>query len=284
LVNIAVSVRRRIARIALLNADTLTEYTIWNLDHPDGLGDILTGRITARIPSMAGSFVDLGNDLTGFLPDTAGANLPAGTILTVTITRAAQSGKGPRLAAAHEPAGAKPGLIRPGPGPLLELAARFPAAPITIDDYSVLAELRRSLGTRITHSANSFDPILEDEIATLYAPAATLPGGAVIHIAPTPALTAIDIDSAAATTTNQLTLNTALIPALIRQITLRNLSGAILIDFVGLKSRHRPKLAAPLTLALAADPLPTKFHGFTTLGFAELSRPRLRPPLHEMPQ
>ncbi len=285
---IAVSVRAQTARIALLNGDILTEYAIWNLECADGVGDIHTARITARAPAMAGSFADIGGE-TGFLPDSAGAaTLSEGSYLTVRITRAAQSGKGPRLAAATEPPGPKPGLIRSGPGPLLDLAARFPAAPIWIDDYALMARLRPALESRLAHKPVTFDAILEDEIAALAAPKADLPHGAAMHISVTPALTAIDIDAGAASADSaakpqsQLALNTAIIPELTRQIVLRNLSGAVLIDFAGMKSAARAKLQPALAAALAQDPLKPRLLGFSHLGFAEISRPRIRPPLHEM--
>lgn len=285
---IAVSVRAATARIALLDGDILTEYAIWKPGAPDGVGDIYTARVTARAPAMAGSFLELGAE-TGFLPDSAGASTwQEGAYLTVRVTRAAQSGKGPRLAAAAEEPAQKPGLIRRGPGPLLELAARFPKAPVLIDDYALMAALRPALGGRIYYKAASFDAVLEDEIAALAEPDAALPCGAAMHISVTPALTAIDVDAGAATAENapkpqtQLSLNAAIIPEITRQIVLRNLSGAILIDFAGMKSSARPKLQPALAAALANDPLKPRLLGFSHLGFAEISRPRIRPPLHEM--
>jgi Ribonuclease G/E len=285
---LAVSVRAATARIAVLRGDELTDYAVWHFDQPDGVGDVYTGRITGFVPAMAGYFVELG-DATGFLPASAApAGLTEGTYITATITRAAQGGKGPRLIASTEPPAQKPDLRRRGPGPLLELAAQHPAARIIIDDYGLIARLRPALGDRLSYQATSFDPILEDEIAALHLPTATLPGGAAMHITPTPALTAIDIDAGAASAARaakpaaQLALNAALIPAIARQIRLRNLSGAILIDFAGMKSAARARLADPLRAALAADPLKPRFLGFSNLGLAEITRPRIRPPLHEI--
>jgi Ribonuclease G/E len=285
---IAVSVRNQTARIALLDGDVLTEFYLWIPENPDGVGDIFAGRIAARVPAMAGSFVDIGG-AAGFLPDSAGAaSLTEGAAVTVRVTRAAQSGKGPRLALENEPPAAKPGLLRHGAGPLIELAERFSAAGIVIDDYALMATLRAALGDRMTYQPTTFDSILEDEISLLAEPTAALPHGAKMHITPTPALIAIDIDSGAATADSaakpqaQSALNTALIPAITRQITLRNLSGAILIDFAGMKSKAREKLAAPLTAALKTDPLKPRLLGFSHFGFAEISRPRIRPPLHEL--
>jgi Ribonuclease G/E len=277
-VTIAVSVRDGLARIALLRGDVLAEYFLWRQQSPDGVGDVYTGRVTAISPAMAGSFVDLGG-ATGFLPDRGAVT--EGQYLTVRVVRAAQGGKGPRLVALADPPGDRPGLRARGDGPLVELAQRFPAAPVFVDDYALIATFRPALEGRMTYRACTFDAVLEDEVAGLAEPIAALPGGAVMHITPTPALTAIDIDSGAATGETPLALNTAIIPEIARQIVLRNLSGAILIDFSGMKARHRDRLAPALSAALAVDPLQPRLAGFSHLGFAEIIRPRIRPPLHE---
>jgi hypothetical protein len=44
----------------------------------------------------------------------------------------------------------------------------------------------------------------------------------------------------------------------------------------------RPQLAAAFAAALADDPLGPRFLGFTALGLAEILRPRLHPPVHEL--
>ena len=76
--------------------------------------------------------------------------------------------------------------------------------------------------------------------------------------------------------------NRAALPELVRQIRLRNLSGAILVDLAGLSLRRRAALAEPLRAALATDPVGPRLLGFTAGGLAEIQRPRLHPPLHEM--
>ncbi|MDE8350127.1 MAG: ribonuclease E/G [Acidocella sp.] len=288
MMRIAVSVRGDTARIALVNGDELREYILWNLAQPDGVGDIYTGRLTAKLPAMAGSFVDLGG-VDGFLPDSASApGLSKGSYISVQVTRAPQGGKGPRLALLAEPPADRPGLLRRGPGPLPELLRRFPKAEVFIDDYALIARLRPTMAARMAYQADAFDAVLEDEIAGLAEPTAALGQGAKMHIAATAALTAIDIDAGAASgdlnakPQAQMALNIALIPEIIRQMILRNLSGAIVIDFAGMKPKARMRLIEPLTLALKSDPLPSKLLGFSNLGFAEITRPRIRPQLHEM--
>ncbi|MBU6497739.1 MAG: ribonuclease E/G, partial [Rhodospirillales bacterium] len=80
----------------------------------------------------------------------------------------------------------------------------------------------------------------------------------------------------------QFAANRALLPALARQIRLRNLGGAILVDLAGMAARRRAALAGNFAAALAADPLQPRLLGFTALGLAEILRPRIHPPLHEL--
>lgn len=109
-----------------------------------------------------------------------------------------------------------------------------------------------------------------------------------MRIHPTPALTAIDIDTGPASGAGaakrgaQAEFNAALLPTLARAIRLRNLSGGIVVDFAGMPARRRVALARPLAEALAGDPLHPRLLGFTGLGFAEILRPRVEPPLAEL--
>ena len=150
-----------------------------------------------------------------------------------------------------------------------------------------IAALRPALGARLERGGK-FDDAVEAAIAELAEPVVELPGGARLSVHPTPALTALDIDLAGATAERrgkraaQLAANTALLPALTRQIRLRNLAGAILVDFAGMPARRRASLGPALAAALAADPLRPRFLGFTALGLAEILRPRVHPPLHEL--
>jgi hypothetical protein len=281
-------------RIAVTRDDILIDFALWRPGQPDGVGDLHRGRITARVPAMAGAFVAL-DGADGFLPDTDGAaGATAGTVLGVRITRAAQGGKGPRLTAALDPVehalvgSGAPALIHRGPGELASLAARYPDAPLLLDDAFQAAALRTALGARLSVVRAAFDADLAGRLAALADPVVDLDGGARLSIHPTPALTAIDVDSGSATASRvakaaaQLALNRAILPALAREIRLRNLSGAILVDLAGLAVRQRAALAPDLTAALAEDHLHPRLLGFTRLGLAEIVRTRIHPPLHEL--
>jgi Ribonuclease G/E len=146
--------------------------------------------------------------------------------------------------------------------------------------------LKERRGWRIVPRA--FDEALETEIESLADPNVVLANGVRVCIHPTPALTAIDVDVGGAAVTDRsktshhIAVNRAILPELARQIRLRNLSGAILIDLAGLPARRRVALGPAIAEALAGDPLEPRFVGFTALGLAEIVRPRVHPPLHEL--
>src|SRR4030095_17068202 len=62
-------------------------------------------------------------------------------------------------------------------------------------------------------------------------------------------------------------------PAIAQQLRLRNLAGAVVIDFDTMRSTYdRDKVQAALAEALAEDPVPTQLYGFTRLGHLEVTR------------
>ena len=273
-------------RVAVVDASGLVDYAIWRPGRPDGVGDVHRVRVTAVAPGMAGAFVALAG-ADGFLPDSAGAaGRGVGDVLAARIVRAAQGGKGPRLAAVEEAAGSgPPGLLRPGPNPVLRLAAMH-AGPVRVNDPAIAAQLRPALGDRVT--AGAWDDALHAAVSALASPVAGLPGGLRATFEPTAALVAIDLDMAEATAGRALkapkqeAANRAALPALARQIRLRNLSGAVLVDLAGMSTRRRARLAEPLRAALAPDPAGPRLLGFTPGGLVEIQRPRIHPPLHEL--
>ena len=275
-------------RVALCDATGLRDYAIWRPGAPDQVGDVHCGRVTARVPAMAGAFVRL-TDGDGFLPDRAGGiTVAVGDHLLVRVVRAPQGGKGPRLAAEGTGGCGRIALVRRGPGAVERFAAACAAATVFIDDAAIAASLRPSLGDRLRLVERAFDDAIESMIADLVAASCPLPGGATLHVWPTPALTALDVDLGAATAARaikaaaQVAANRAVLPAIARQIRLRSLGGAIVIDFGGLTARRRPILKPALDAALADDPAGPRCLGFTALGLAEIVRPRIHPPLHEL--
>ena len=176
------------------------DYGIWRPGAPDGVGDVYRGRVIARVPAMAGAFVALGG-AEGFLPDSdGGAGLTDGDGVTVRVTRAAQGGKGPRLAAHDGATDLGRGRLpcwraalaccwnsrRASRTPLVELDdAHWPGGCDLC--WGNVCVLRRGLRRDD-----------EDAVEALAAPDVDLPGAARLHIQPTPALVAIDVDAGTA--------------------------------------------------------------------------------------
>jgi Ribonuclease G/E len=279
-------------RVAAVRDGNLLDYAIWRPGNPDKVGDLYRGRVTARIPAMAGAFVAF-DGTNGFLPDSeCAAGLTEGDVVVVRVSRSAQGGKGPRLTARLPPTQSLPahptGLLARGGGPLIEFAERYPDAPVLLDDTTSLLRFRSHLPTRVFFCGNLADDTVSDQIEALAQATVDLPGGSRLHIHPTPALVAIDVDTGGALgegrgkTAAHLAANRSVLPALAGQIRLRNLSGAILVDFAGLPARRRTALGPALEAALADDPLRPRLLSFTALGLAEIVRPRVHPPLHEL--
>jgi len=291
-------------RVALLRDDTLIAYAVDRPGRPDGLGDLHRARVTAIAPAMSGAFVALAGGATGFLPETEapGARVPIaravqeGLALPVRVTRAAQGGKGARVTGrlseteatlvAAAPEGA-PLLLSRGPEVALRLARLHPDALIETDGAELAARLRGAIGAeRVRLSPRPvFDDALEAEIAALAEPEVPLPGGGRLLIHPTPALVAIDVDAGTAAagrdSVAHARVNEASLVEAARQVALRELAGAILIDFAGLTVKQRAALAPAVSAAFAADSR-TEALGMGPLGLAELRRRRDAAPLHEV--
>ncbi|MCF8481336.1 MAG: ribonuclease E/G [Rhodospirillum sp.] len=121
---------------------------------------------------------------------------------------------------------------------------------------------------------------VEEALEEALSPRLTLPGGGIVIIEETQALTAIDLDSGA---TDPETATWAALPVIARQIRLRALAGQILVDLPRRKGGgpNREAVDALATL-LAKDPAGPRLLGVTRGGLVEITRPRRRPPLSHL--
>lgn len=100
-----------------------------------------------------------------------------------------------------------------------------------------------------------------------------LSAGGNLIIEKTHAFCAIDVNRGSAD--NIVSLNMAAAEEAVRQIYIRNISGAILIDFVAMKLKSdRARLLTLLSGLLQDDRGSAQVHGFTRLGIVELTRKR----------
>ncbi|GBR27772.1 ribonuclease E/G [Kozakia baliensis] len=270
------------ARIAVMQNDRLEDYALWRPGKPDGYGDLHLVRVTAAASAMGGAFVTLADGAEGFL---TGEHQP-GDLIRARITRSPQGGKGLRLKPVKgEVSGQEPTLLAQGPTSLEALAERYPQADILVDSPALTAKLSPALRPRLRRVPKAFDDTTASLCEALADSAADLSHGLRATITPTPALTAIDLDDPSPDRrpqTAQFSANQAAFPALAREIRLRNLSGAIVVDPAGVSPRKRPALVPALRAALEGDPMRPQALGATALGLLEIVRTRGRPPLHEL--
>ncbi|MFI4998501.1 MAG: ribonuclease E/G [Reyranellales bacterium] len=119
------------------------------------------------------------------------------------------------------------------------------------------------------------------QIDTALAPRIVLESDVEVLFEPGETLCAIDVDSAGAggrqgrAPRRPVEVNLEAAPAIAQQLRLRNIAGAVVIDFVTMRSAYdRDKVQAALAEALKDDPVPTQLYGFTRLGLFELTRAR----------
>ncbi len=132
-------------RVAAVQDGVLVDYALWRPGRPDGVGDVHRGRVTAVVPGMAGAFVALGG-ADGFLPDSAGAaGRGVGDVLAVRVVRAAQGGKGPRLAA-WRTSPARPARACSARPQRRRAAGGAASGPVIVDDPGRVRALRPAAG------------------------------------------------------------------------------------------------------------------------------------------
>ena len=116
---------------------------------------------------------------------------------------------------------------------------------------------------------------------------AWLKTGGYLIIQPTEALTVIDVNSGKDTSKSDsedgaMKVNLEAAREAARQIRLRNLSGIILVDFINLKrDENTQRLLHEFRYYLSKDPIQTTLVDMTTLGLVEVTRKKVRRPLHE---
>ncbi|KAF0143168.1 MAG: ribonuclease G [Rhodospirillaceae bacterium] len=197
-----------------------------------------------------------------------------------------------------------PTCLDAGVDPLAELFERALAhgdggshAITIVCDAAMLLARARALSQQLEHAATVrldlasglasgvlFQDI-EDDIAAALEREVPLAGGGRLCIESTAALTAIDIDTAAAGLGAADAVNQAAVAAIAWQMRLRNLSGALVVDFIRRRAGERlHRVVAALRSAVAGDPLPVRVSGPSPSGLVEMIRDRRRAPLADLLQ
>ena len=129
---------------------------------------------------------------------------------------------------------------------------------------------------------------LETEITHLLDRRVWLKSGGFLVIEPTEALVVIDVNTGKSIGKKRqeehlLKVNEEAAVEIAKQLRLRNLSGIILVDFINMKQpESRDKLIRTLKSVLHKDKVPSRFVDVTALELYEITRKKIRRPLHEM--
>lgn len=129
---------------------------------------------------------------------------------------------------------------------------------------------------------------LETEITHLLDRRVWLKSGGFLVIEPTEAMVVIDVNTGKSIGKKRqeehlLKVNEEAAVEIAKQLRLRNLSGIILVDFINMKqTESRDKLIRTLKSVLHKDKVPSRFVDVTALELYEITRKKIRRPLHEM--
>ena len=133
------------------------------------------------------------------------------------------------------------------------------------------------------HKLYSIEKVLKDAMQKKV----WMKSGAYLVIEPTEALTVIDVNTGKCTGKKKdepayFKINLEAAKEAAKQIRLRNLSGIILIDFINLEDPEKmEELLLALKGYLRQDPIPSSFVDVTKLQLVEVTRKKVRRPLHE---
>ena len=123
---------------------------------------------------------------------------------------------------------------------------------------------------------------IEDKIGKILEPTVSLPSGGTIVINTTEALTAIDVNSGKSKHERDIELtalktNLEAAREIGRQITLRDIGGIIVVDFIDMFERKdQEKIEKAMRAAMKNDYSNTQFGKLSQFGLMEISRQRLR--------
>ena len=129
---------------------------------------------------------------------------------------------------------------------------------------------------------------IEAQLANALKERVWLKSGAYLVIQPTEALTVIDVNTGKCISKKKddeayLKINLEAARESARQIRLRNLSGIILVDFINLsKEEYMDELLSVFRQELQKDPIVTSLVDVTKLQLVEVTRKKVRKPLHEI--
>jgi Ribonuclease G/E len=279
------------------------------------VGGIHLGRVLHLDRALNAAMVEIGLERPGLLPLKKHDTLSEGDAVAVQVKRDSREEKGVRLARAAQidlktvKDRAVPSLLVPPP--TLWQTALKALAPERIEvihcdrraDFErVQAWCRKEapdLAAKAQHRPRrdwqDEDAGAREEIAAALQESVTLPGGGHLLFEPVRTLTAIDVNSGAASSRRgsgggagamsetALAVNLEAAQEIPIQLALRNIGGVIVIDFIDIENRNkRDRVVEALREAVIVDPAIDWVGNMSRLGLVELRRRRGGPTLGEM--
>jgi ribonuclease G len=301
-------------RAALLDDEGVVQVDHYRDHEPPLDGAVFHGRVRRVEPGINAAFVDLDGRRDGFLRARNIAGRPRGAAIAALVhegeallvrVRGEPPEDGDKLArlatlaagevsrlGATEALPVAPAWVDAGGSVLSRILAEHSgaASQIVFSDGTMLREARswfaaRDPNAELEYRAGGlFEPFgVEAAIAASLERTAPLPGGGSLIFEPGETLCAIDVNSAdheGRAGRAARDVNIAAAAEIARQLRLREIAGAIVVDFLDLdRAADRDGLLDALRAALADDPASCQVLGFTRLGMVELSRQRRRPSL-----
>lgn len=159
-----------------------------------------------------------------------------------------------------------------------------------VTEYSRLHPAFRICGARLykdellpLHKLYSVDTRLKEALDKKV----WLKSGGYLIIEPTEALTVIDVNTGKVSTKKEdeetfFRINMEAAGEIAFQLTLRNISGIVVVDFINMRKReHSDRLMAHFGDLLKKDPVKTSLVDMTVLGLVEITRMKINKPLKE---
>lgn len=287
---------------------------VWDVVHhrdaePSLVGAVYRGRVRKVDHGLNGAFVEIGQGPQAYLrardgsdpadktPRNAriGERVNEGAKIDVRVVADGFADKGPRIsritpdpAHADRPA---PDCLQSPPTAVDLILERFVSSDteqIICGDGAIENAARAWIATGdlpdiasgITRGSGDLfaKHDIEDEIEAALSRRVRIPGGAELVIDMAEAMCVIDINSAAAVGKSgraSRDVNQKAMPEIARQLRLRNIAGAIVIDALKMSARDdRNRVLSALRNALKDDPGACHVLGITNLGLIEMTRTR----------
>lgn len=293
---------------------------VWDVVHhrisqPSLMGASYRGRVRRVDPGINGAFVDIGSGQDAFLR-ARDASIPGeqksrraqiaeiiheGAQIDVQVVADGFAGKGPRVvriaAAGRGSGGPIPTVLVAPADPVSHILERFSNDRISVvvcSDATIQNQARTwcaahwpELSDRIERDKLGLfeEQGVEEAIEAALARRVVVPGGAELVFDQAEALCVIDINSAGEVGKANRTprdVNARAMAEIARQLRLRNIAGAIVIDALKMGSGDdRNRVLVRLRETLKGDPGSCHVLGMTNLGLIEVTRTRIGPTLAE---